>query len=74
MYIKREPLGKGNLAFRKRRRRYPLIAILLYLGVVAAALFVFLRADQLRPRVEAMIGPEPPPTPVPQRVNHHRLQ
>ncbi len=62
MYIKREPLGQGNLTFGKRKRRYPIILILCYLGILAAAVFIFLRADQLRPRVEAMIGPTPVPT------------
>jgi tetratricopeptide (TPR) repeat protein len=62
LYIKREPLGRGNLTFRKRRRRYPIILILIYLGILAGAVYVFLRADQLRPQVEALIGPSPVPT------------
>ncbi len=63
MYIKREPLGRGRLTFRARRRRYPILLIALYLAFLAAALIVLLRKDQLQPQVMAMIGPEPTPTP-----------
>ncbi len=65
MYIKREPLGRGNLTFGKRRRRFPLGWIVLYLFILAAALVVYLRADVFQPRVLAMIGPEPAPTTTP---------
>jgi tetratricopeptide (TPR) repeat protein len=63
MYIKRAPLGRGNLSFRKRRRRYPVFLVLLYLLILLAALFVFWRKDEIQPKVLAMIGPEPTPTP-----------
>jgi tetratricopeptide (TPR) repeat protein len=62
MYIKREPLGRGHLTFGKRRRRYPLALVILYLAILAAALFVYVRMDAIQPRVLAMIGPPPAPT------------
>jgi tetratricopeptide (TPR) repeat protein len=62
MYIKREPLGRGRLAFKKRRARYPLVLIALYLGILAAALYVYLRMDTIQPRVLAALGPAPTPT------------
>lgn len=61
MYIKRSPLGEGNLSFR-RRRRYPVFFILLYLTVLIVALFVWWQADRFRPVVMSAIGPEPEPT------------
>jgi tetratricopeptide (TPR) repeat protein len=63
MYIKRRPLGEGNLRFGKRKRRYPVILIILYVLVLAAAVFVFFRLDTIQPAVLAKIGPEPTPTP-----------
>ncbi len=63
LYIKRAPLGQGNLTFGKRRRRYPLLSIILYLLVLALALFVFVRKDAIQPTVLKYIGPAPPPTP-----------
>lgn len=65
MYIKRDPLGQGNLTFGKRRRRFPVGWIMLYLAVLTAALVVYLRADFFQPRVLAMIGPDPTPTSLP---------
>ncbi len=62
MYIKREPLGRGNLAFGKRRRRFSLIGIILYVVILAVALFVYFRMDLVQPRVLEMIGPPPAPT------------
>ncbi len=63
MYIKREPLGRGNLTFGRRRRRYPLVLVIVYLAILAAALYVYMRMDVVQPRVLAMIGPSPTPTP-----------
>lgn len=63
MYIKREPLGQGKLTFRKRKRRFPVVWIMLYLAVLAAALYVVLHMETLQPRVLAALGPEPTPTP-----------
>ncbi len=63
MYIKRRPLGEGNLRFGKRKRRYPVILIILYVLVLGAAVFVFFRLDTIQPAVLARIGPEPTPTP-----------
>lgn len=63
MYIKREPLGKGNLTFGKRRkRRYPFIFIIAYLLILAGAMYVFLHKDTLQPKVLAAIGPTATPT------------
>ena len=62
MYIKREPLGEGNLTFRKRKRRFPFLGIGLYLLILAAAVYVFLHLDRYQPRVLAMMGPDPTPT------------
>ncbi len=64
MYIKREPLGRGRLTFRKRgRRRYSLAFIAVYLGVLAAMLYVFLHMDTIQPRLLSQLGPAPTPTP-----------
>jgi len=69
MYIKREPLGKGNLTFgKRRRRRYPILFIVLYLAVLGAAVYVFLNVETVRPRVLAAIGPEPTPTMQPETL------
>lgn len=62
MYIKREPLGKGNLTFRKRRRRFPFLFIILYLLVLGAALYVLLNMERVQPKVLAALGPSPTPT------------
>jgi tetratricopeptide (TPR) repeat protein len=62
MYIKRQPLGRGNLSFRKRKPRYPWFVVILYFAILLAAVYVFFRADQIRPRVTAMFGPTPMPT------------
>lgn len=61
MYIKRSPLGEGNLKFR-RRRRFPVFFIMLYFTVLIVALFVWWQADRFRPMVMSAIGPEPAPT------------
>ncbi len=61
MFIKRSPLGEGNLSFR-RRRRFPVFFILLYLTVLIVALFVWWQADRFRPMVMSAIGPTPEPT------------
>lgn len=63
MYIKREPLGKGNLTFgKRRRRRFPILFIIIYLLILGAALYVFLNLETFQPRVLAALGPEPTPT------------
>lgn len=63
MYIKRDPLGQGNLTFGKRRkRRFPLLFTIIYLAILAAALYVFLNLETIQPRVLAAIGPDPTPT------------
>ncbi len=63
MYIKRRPLGEGNLRFGKRKRRYPVILIILYVLVLSVAVFVFFRLDTIQPALLAKIGPEPTSTP-----------
>ncbi|GAB4472443.1 MAG: hypothetical protein Kow00124_10500 [Anaerolineae bacterium] len=63
MYINRQPLGRGNLTFGKHKRRYPAILVILYVLILAAALFVAWRMEDIQPYVLAMIGPEPTPTP-----------
>ena len=63
MYIKREPLGQGNLTFRRRRRRFPFLGIAVYLLILAAAVYVFLHLDRYQPKVLAMVGPDPTATP-----------
>lgn|SRR5574341_68332 len=68
MYLKRPPLGSGPLTFGRRARRYPVGWILLYTGALLAALYVFWQRDQLRPRIAAMIGPPPTPTPTSSEV------
>jgi tetratricopeptide (TPR) repeat protein len=69
MYIKRSPLGQGNLTFKKRRsRRYPLLLIILYVAILAAAVLAVMNADVLQPRVSALIGPAPTATPLPEDV------
>ena len=62
MYIKRQPLGRGNLSFRKRKPRYPWFVVVLYFAILLSAVYAFFRADQLRPRITAMFGPTPVPT------------
>ncbi len=62
MYIKREPLGRGNLTFRQRKPRFPFLLILAYVLILGAALFVFFRMDQIQPKVLAAFGPSPTPT------------
>jgi tetratricopeptide (TPR) repeat protein len=62
MYIKRSPLGQGNLAFGKRRKRLPLLGIIAYLLVLAGALFIFFNMDTVQPKVLAALGPSPMPT------------
>ncbi|MBN1430592.1 MAG: tetratricopeptide repeat protein [Anaerolineae bacterium] len=66
MYIRRTPLGQGHLTFRKKKLRYPVILILLYLAVLLAALCAFWQVDRLQTKVAAMIGPSPTPTPLPE--------
>lgn len=62
MYIKRPPLGEGNLRFGARRRRFPIIVLSLYLMLLCGALLALWRIDDIRPRVVAALGPPPPPT------------
>ena len=69
MYIKREPLGRGNLAFGKRRRRFSFLAMLIYVVILALALFVYFRKDLIQPRVLEMIGPPPAPTITPAELS-----
>lgn len=59
-------MGQGNLTFKKRRQRYPLVLIILYLVILFAALYVFWNADSFQPKVSAFFGPPPTPTPYPQ--------
>jgi len=69
MYINRTPLGEGNLTFgsrKKKQTRWVYWRIILYLAVLAAALFVFQRSDVYGPRILAYIGPTPVPTPTAQ--------
>lgn len=66
MYIRRAPLGQGNLTFKQRRHRYPLVLIFLYLVILFAALYVFWQADRYQPRVAAIFGPTPTATPYPE--------
>lgn len=66
MYIRRAPLGQGNLTFKQRKQRYPLVLIILYLAILFAALYVFWQADRFQPRVAAFFGPTPTATPYPQ--------
>ncbi len=69
MYIKREPLGQGHLSFgKRRRRRFPILFVVIYLAVLAAALYVFLHLETLQPQVLAAFGPEPTPTMAPEEV------
>lgn len=68
MYIKRTPLGEGNLRFGKRKKRYPTLLIILYLAALAVALIALWQVDRIRPRVLAMIGPTPTPTPTPDEI------
>ncbi len=62
MYIKRTPLGQGNLTFGKRKKRRPIWPIILYLLALLGVLVVLLKMDTLQPKVLAMIGPPPEPT------------
>jgi|GEM_PF-916010 len=68
MYIKREPLGQGNLVFGRRRRKHPVGFIILYLAILAAALFLFIQMDAIQPKVLAIVGPAPTPTLSPQEL------
>jgi tetratricopeptide (TPR) repeat protein len=68
MYIKRSPLGQGNLTFKKRRVRYPVLLVVLYLAIMAAAVLTFLNIDKLQPRVNALLGPAPTATLQPEVV------
>ncbi|MGF1506152.1 MAG: tetratricopeptide repeat protein [Anaerolineae bacterium] len=63
MQIKRDPPGSGRLTFRRRRKRFPILPVLLYVGVLAAAGVVWLQRDSLQPQVVAAFGPTPTPTP-----------
>lgn len=65
MYIKRSPLGQGNLTFRKRRAPYPLLLVILYLAIFAAAILAVINAQKLQPTVNRLIGPPPTATPQP---------
>lgn len=69
MYIKRSPLGQGNLTFRRKRQaRYPLILVIVYVAIFAAAIVTLFNIDKLQPRVIALIGPPPTATPLPDVV------
>ncbi len=63
MYIKREPLGRGNLTFGKRKKkRFRILFVLFYLAVIGAAVYVMLHLEGVRGRVYEVVGPPPPPT------------
>ncbi|NDJ54844.1 MAG: hypothetical protein GYB68_17375 [Chloroflexi bacterium] len=62
MYINREPLGKGNLTFGRRRRPLPIFQIMIYVGLMGVAMYFYFQAEVFRPQVAAMIGPTPTPT------------
>lgn len=68
MYIRRAPLGQGNLTFKQKKQRYPLVLIILYLVILFAALYVFWQADRFQPKVAAFFGPTLTPTPHPQNL------
>jgi tetratricopeptide (TPR) repeat protein len=68
MYIKRSPLGQGNLTFKKRRARYPVLLILLYLAILAGALLALANVDKLQPQISQFIGPPSTATPQPDVV------
>lgn len=68
MYIKRSPLGQGNLTFRKRRAPYPVLLVILYVAVFAASLLAMFNAQALQPTVNRLIGPPPTATPQPEVV------
>ncbi len=70
MYIKREPLGQGNLTFRRKKRRLPVLFIILYMLVLGAALYVYLNMERIQPQVLAAIGPEPTATMSEGEVSH----
>jgi tetratricopeptide (TPR) repeat protein len=63
MFIHRSPLGQGNLSFGKRKQRYPIILMIGYVLILAAALFLIFRAQDFQPQIAAMLGPSPTPTP-----------
>ena len=68
MYIKRSPLGQGNLTFRKRRAAYPVVLVVVYVAVFAASIFAVFNAPKLQPAVNRLVGPPPTATPLPQVV------
>lgn len=66
MHIRRAPLGQGNLTFKKRRQRYPLVLIVLYVLVLFAALYVFWNVDRFQSGFSAFFWPPPTPTSYPE--------
>lgn len=61
MYIKRDPPGKGRMTFRKRRR-FPIVPMLLYLGVLGLAWLAFSNRERIQPQIVQAIGPTPTAT------------
>jgi len=68
MYIRRTPLGQGNLSFRKKKHRYSLVLLILYVAILLAALYAIWQADRLQPEVAALVGPTPTATPSPEEL------
>lgn len=68
MYIKREPLGRGNLAFGKRKKRVPFFAIIAYLLILVGALYLYINMRSIQPQVLSALGPDPLPTAAPQEL------
>jgi tetratricopeptide (TPR) repeat protein len=66
MYIRRTPLGQGNLSFRKKKQRYSLVLLILYIAILLAALYAIWQADRLQPEVAALVGPTATATPAPE--------
>jgi len=64
MFIKRAPLGQGNLSFRKQRPRYPTILVFGYFAVLVVALASLIATPLLQPVVTAMLLPDTSVKPV----------
>ncbi len=62
MYINREPLGRGNLHFGKKKKRFHPILVTLYILFLVAALLVFWQRDRVQAQVLVAIGPTVTPT------------